>query len=124
MYFDYLVKKSMFFLLCFILFYSPLLLAANYSGGHEIGRIYVNKFGKVSFGTIPHATNTCDHYNFQFKFDSATEGGKSMLTLLLSAKMSKAKIDVWYESSPSPGSDHTNGCTYSNIANISHIGIN
>lgn len=95
---------------------------ADYTGGHTVARIYVNQSGGVSFGTTTQAPNTCNYYNFHFSFDSSTQGGKSMLSFLLAAKMAKAKIDVWYTPSEKPGTDHTNGCTGS-LATATHIGL-
>lgn len=109
-------------LTCFLLLLSPVVFS-DYSGGHDVSRLYISKDGQVSFGTSPQATNTCNYYNFHFKFDSSTAGGKSLLSLLLSAKLSKSKIDVWYSPSLNPGTNHTNGCSNANIANVSNIGI-
>ena len=96
---------------------------AGYSGGHTVGRVSVSQGGEVSFGTSTQAANTCNFYHFHLKFDSNTKGGKSMLSLLLSAKVSKSKIDVWYAPSSTPGADHTSGCTNSTMAVVRNIGL-
>jgi len=96
---------------------------ADYAYGLTVKRLYVQNNGHVSFGTEPQADGTCNYYQFHFDFDSTTEAGKSMLSLLLSAKVSGAIIQVWYTPSTVPGEDFHNGCTIPAMAKVTHLGL-
>ena len=111
-------------LLCFSILLSISSAAlADYQANVTIGRVFIANDGHVSFGTTPQAPNTCNYYNVQFTFDSTTDGGKSMLSLLLSARMANTKIDVWYTASTLPGTDWTTGCNGSKMATATLVGL-
>ena len=96
---------------------------ADYSGSHTVKRMYIGNDGWVFFGTSPQASETCDYYGLQFKFDSNTKAGKSMLALLLSAKVSQESIDVWYTPSTAAGTDAYSGCKTRTTAESTIIGF-
>lgn len=95
----------------------------DFVGGKDIGPIRVHVNGRVSFGTLSQVSGVCDYFRYQFSFDSTTEGGKSMLSFILSAKALGRPINIWYSPSQSPGTNETNGCTESILAAPSSLGF-
>jgi len=77
----------------------------------------------VGFGTTTPLPGTCSYFTDQFRFDASTALGKNMLTTLLAAKATGLRLRVWYTASTAPGTNHTNGCTYSTMAVIGGIGV-
>jgi len=95
---------------------------AGYGSG-DINRYYVRDDGWVYFGLITQLPNTCSSWGEHFRFDATTPGGKNMLGVIMAAKASNKRVDVWYTDSASPGTDQTTGCTGSAMAILKNIGI-
>jgi len=104
--------KKQFASLIFLLLISNTSFAA-FTAPFNVTLLRVHQNGFVEFGITdnPHTTGTCDYFGYKFRFDSNTIGGKHMLSLLMSAKVSGQKIHIWYSESTAVGSDETNGCT-------------
>lgn len=100
----------------------PLFAHAEYGAG-KVNRLYVSGTGTVYFGLDTQLANTCSNWGEHFQFESATEGGKSKLSVLLSAKMSDSTLYVWYTPSSAPGSDQSNGCSYNAMAVADNVGL-
>lgn len=98
--------------------------AGGYAGGLDVRRVYVDHLGKVHFGTSSQPANTCSNWGEYWIFDSNTKGGKQMLSVLLSAKLTYRKIDVWYEISSMPGTNQYTGCSDDAMARAVMISIN
>ncbi len=95
---------------------------AGYGVG-EIKRFFVTTDGWVYFGLVNQLPNTCNYYGEHFKFDTSTVGGKNLLSVVMSAKLANRPVAVWYTESPSPGTNHTNGCTGNELSTLSNLGI-
>jgi len=96
---------------------------AGYTAPSPIKGIYIGKDGMVRFNVEMIAEGTCDFYNYRFAFDGSTPGGKSMLSLLLSAKIANKDVNVWYNPSTTPGTINGEGCTLSTLAQVTNIGL-
>jgi len=77
----------------------------------------------ILFGFSSTPSDLCKYYNRQLKFDATTEKGKNILSILLAAKMSGKRIDVWYTPSTTPGTTEANGCTRTTMGILTQIGI-
>ena len=77
----------------------------------------------IRFGVDNPSVDLCSYFQRHFTFDATTEGGKNMLSILLSAKMANRKVSLWYTSSTAPNTIETNGCTISAMAILTSIGI-
>jgi hypothetical protein len=77
----------------------------------------------VAFGVAPVAPHTCSFWGVQFRLDITTIQGRNMYALLLAAKTMGTQIDVWYEDSPTPGTNETNGCTPANLSSVDDLGF-
>jgi hypothetical protein len=77
----------------------------------------------VYFGVSPAPANTCTFYDLNLQFDGTTPQGKNMYAMLLSAKSQNKTIDIWYEDSPTPGTNQTNGCTNVTLSQVDGIAI-
>ena len=88
---------------------------ADYATGQRIEKIYSSATGEVRIRTESQPSNTCSYYGWYFTFDSTTDGGKSLLSLILAAKATDSTLEIWYTTSLAPGTDETNGC-YNNLA--------
>lgn len=96
--------------------------AAENAGNLDVDRIRVGATSTY-FGVTPAPAGTCSNWGEEFIFDHTTETGKSYLSMLMAAKISKVKIQVWYEVSTAPGTDETTGCTSTTISTISIIAL-
>jgi len=96
---------------------------AGYLVPSPIIGIYISKEGVVRFNVQKAAIDTCNYFDYRFAFDASTPGGKSMLSLLLSAKIANKNVNVWYDPSPTPGTTKDDGCTKSTLAQATHIGL-
>lgn len=95
---------------------------AGYGAG-DINRFYVTTSGWVYFGLKMQLPNTCSSWGEHFRFDTSSPGGGNMLSVLMSAKLARQKVTVWYKDSPAPGSDQTSGCRGDAISTLINIGI-
>jgi len=88
-------------------------------------RMYVDgDNGRVIFGVDPvPAANTCSYFGDQFTFDIASSTGAKMLAVLLLAKAQGGLIQVWYQTSPNPGTNETNGCNPGTMSKVAMIGL-
>ncbi len=96
---------------------------SGYADNLDLNRVYVNSGGLAILGTLVQPPGTCSFYGDYFQFDTKTEAGKSMLSMLLSAKMIKKKVIIWYNESTAPGTDQTSGCTGTTNAVVTAIGV-
>lgn len=83
---------------------------AGYASSLEINRIRTH-VGVTYVGTTPQPADTCSQWGEYFTFDHRSEDGKSFLTMLLTAKTTGKKVEIWYGESTTPGTDQSNGCT-------------
>ena len=100
---------------------APITAHADFKGDRTIGRIYgadTIVFG-VTNGTD--SWNTCTNWYEQFRFDATTPGGQNMLSILMAAKASGGRVDVWFNRSTAPGTNHTNGCTTAAMAEATQV---
>lgn len=77
----------------------------------------------ILFGFSSTPSDLCNYYERQLIFDATTDKGKNMLSILLAAKLSGKKIDVWYTPSTSQGTTHDNGCSRTTMGILTNIGI-
>jgi hypothetical protein len=91
---------------------------AGYAGSLDVNRIRVHE-NSTYFATSPQLANTCSNWGEFFKFDHRTETGKAYLSLLITAKTTGQKIQLWYSESTAPGSDQTSGCVDKTLSVIS-----
>jgi hypothetical protein len=77
----------------------------------------------VYFGVSPAPANACTFYDLNLQFDGTTAQGKNMYAMLLTAKSQGKPIDIWYEDSPTPGTNQTNGCTNATLSQVDGIAI-
>lgn len=81
---------------------------AGYAKG-KIKILNINTNGWVHVGMQSRPAKTCiTHVKSHMKFDSRTEGGKALYSMLLAAKMSNLEVKVWYTNSPTPGATAKN----------------
>lgn len=95
---------------------------AGYGGG-KIDRFYVSSDGLTRFGLVTQLDGTCSNWGEHFKFDASTPIGKNLLSVIMSAKAANQTVNVWYLDSPKSGTNQTNGCTTSEMADLTAIGI-
>lgn len=94
---------------------------ADYAGALTPKHMY--GAGSIKFGADSQPPGTCVYYNRIFKFDATSEAGKNMFAILLSAVASGKKVDVWYTPSDNPGTTQANGCSESNLATVTQLGL-
>lgn len=96
----------------------------HYHGSLIPKAIYVNSDNNnVCFGTDQQPALTSSYYGRYFRFDGSTPSGKNMLAMLLTAKNSDRKIDVWYKESPDAGKTEANGATELTLSQVTMIGL-
>ncbi len=95
--------------------------AGSYVEGRQVRSVFGS--GVIKFGVNNPPSDTCDYYNRTFKFDSRTENGRTILSILLAAKMAGKDVNIWYSPSPKPGTSSENGCSIADMATINEIGI-
>lgn len=107
------MKNIVFFLI--IVFFSLESAFAGWAGNLKVNRVYTGSSGHTNFGTTTMPSGTCSNWGEFFAFDSKTEGGKNMLSIILAAKVSGQSIDVWFTDSTTPGKDQNSGCALSTL---------
>jgi len=105
-----------------VLLFSSNYAFADYTGGADVQRIYVQD-NWCYIQAIEDIANTCSYFYYRFKFNITTHQGKAMLSVLLMAKALNKKIDVWYNPSAAPGTNETNGCNTETVAEATGIAI-
>ncbi|MDR6984488.1 hypothetical protein J2X32_003132 [Rheinheimera pacifica] len=110
------------FILLWLLVALPAAANAEYSHGY-IKRFYTEASGMTYVGFVAQPPGTCDNWTEHMKFDSTTDGGKNMLSVLIAAKLSERRLDLWYSASDAPGTNNTNGCTQSVMAVLTGVGL-
>jgi hypothetical protein len=75
------------------------------------------------FAVSPQPPGTCSGWGEHMRFLLETEDDYARYSMLLTAKASGQKVDLWYNDSTSPGTDHTNGCTSSTSATLYGLGL-
>lgn len=75
------------------------------------------------FGVVNPPADVCSDYGRHFIFDATTPEGKNMLSVVLAAKVTKTKINIWYTPSTTPGSDQNSGCNVATMAIVDGVGI-
>jgi hypothetical protein len=103
-----------------------MLSAANSMAGYyvsTIANLYVgyDGFASVGFPTAP--PGTCSSYSWQLRFDASSAGGKNMLAILMSAKLSGNSISIWYAESSNPGTNQSNGCSNGTMAVLQGVNV-
>jgi hypothetical protein len=58
----------------------------------------------------------CNHWGYSFRFDARGEGGKNMYKAITLAVTLGKTIEILFDDSTLPGTDHTNGCDSSKMA--------
>lgn len=93
-------------------------------GSVTIARIRIHPFGTF-FGVtnLPAPTDVCSNGGEQFRFDHTTTHGKSMLAMLLTAKVSGKPVDLWYSPSTAPGKNEATGCNDSTTSMLSGVAL-
>jgi hypothetical protein len=114
--------KKLILIACFVLAISNIAYA-DYSVNVTVNKVRINDDGMVYFGTSSQPSNTCDFYGTYYKFDSTTEGGAAMLSLVLSARLSGTAVVVWYNESTVPGTDASSGCYQSTLSKVYSVGF-
>lgn len=98
-------------------------MAANlYAGNLDVSRLRVHNLSTY-FGTTSQPAETCSAWGEYFKFDHTTETGKAFLSMLMTAKTSGQKIQVWYTSSTAPGTNQTSGCNDQTISILNGVAL-
>ncbi|MCI5144902.1 MAG: hypothetical protein D3923_05085, partial [Candidatus Electrothrix sp. AR3] len=96
--------------------------AAEYIGNVEFQKIFVdNNWCYVQVDDD--VSNTCSYFRYRFKFNATTSQGKLMYSALLMSQALKKKIDLWYTASSAVGTNETNGCNPTSIAEAYAIAI-
>lgn len=118
----WLLKNNIILLVILFIVALPATANAEYSQGY-IKRFYTEASGMTYVGFVAQPSNTCDNWSQHMKFDSTTDGGKNMLSVLIAAKLSERRLDLWYSASDAPGTNNTNGCTQSVMAVLTGVGL-
>ena len=94
-------------------------------GETKVDRFFVQSNGKAFVGLdgdLP--ANACSFFQYYFNFDSTTEVGKNLLSVVMTAQVSKSTVNIWYiHSVAEAGTDQTNGCGQNNMAVLDAIGL-
>ena len=93
-----------------------------FSVGH-ISRFYTEASGMTYVGFVTQPAGTCDNWSEHMKFDSTTDGGKNMLSVLIAAKLADRGLNLWYSPSEAPGTNQANGCTQAVMAVLTGVGL-
>lgn len=114
--------------LSFVSIFMLALITSAAHGEYTVGKVSLirttGSTGHTDFGIEnPDSSNTCSCYGYNFRFNTATPGGKAMHSNLLTAKASDKEVLIWYDASTTPGTNNTNGCTWDTLAVTSGIGI-
>ncbi|PCJ20483.1 MAG: hypothetical protein COB04_04310 [Gammaproteobacteria bacterium] len=96
---------------------------AEYAGGLKLHRVWTESSGFTYAGTTGTPSGTCDYYDGQVRFDTTTAAGKNMLSVILTARSTESKVDLWYTKSAAPGTDQSGGCRVHNMAVLTGIGF-
>jgi hypothetical protein len=96
-------------------------VSAGYRGQLQVTAIHGSDL--VYFGTNIQPIGTCSFWGRYFVIDTRYNAGKTMMSMLLVAQSTKARIDVWYTKSPVPNTDQATGCTPDNVSKLTNIGL-
>lgn len=112
-----------------IILIACLLLFSTANAGKLVGVIPLSiKVDKNVFFSLPKESLTkdlCSFHGSHFTFDATTKSGQNMLYVLINAKTTNKKIDIWYTIKKSmAGKDETNDCSHSTLAVLRSIGLN
>lgn len=107
--------------LSLVLFFIGVLIASNVNASYITGaRITAQATfsdGYVHFQIEnPPLNATCNHWGYSFRFDARGEGGKNMYKAIMLAVTLGKTIEILFDDSTLPGTDHTNGCDSSEMA--------
>lgn len=116
------MKKLIIFKILLFICALPVMANTKFSQGH-IARFYTDNLGMTYVGFVAQPADTCDNWSEHVKFDSTTDGGKNMLTVLIAAKLADRGINLWYFPSQAPGTNQANGCTQEVMAVLAGIGL-
>lgn len=95
-------------------------ILAEYKGGVDVVIVRLN--GTSAFVHVtPKPLLTCDYWGEELSFDYKSDTGKAYLSLLLTAKTTANKIDVWYTASTAPNTDQSNGCGTTTISTLTGV---
>ncbi len=89
------------------------------AGGLTISRLATGTVTTVSVTGAPN--ETCDYWGARFHFESESEAGKNMLSLLMAAYVSGKKVIIWYNSSTAPGTNQSTGCTRETMSTVFQV---
>ena len=111
-----------FFVLFMFLLFSMTSMAGSYVENMQITRIHTKDNGFTYIWVSSPPSDTCSWYAEDFRFDSTTPAGKSMLSNLLAAKAQGEPLTFWYIASNAPGTTQLDGCTETGLAQITGVG--
>ena len=114
--------KSILILLAIVILFSNNALAGECVSYLDIGKIQLIR-GNCSFEVLEAAPKTCSRYGNFFTFNTETERGKTIYKTLLTAKVSRQKITIWYTPSTNPGTNEDCGCIDETMAIVYGIGF-
>ena len=97
--------------------------AADWSAARRIERLYVKSDGAVWLAVEGRPSGTCVNYDFEFRFSADDPGADGMLATLLAARANGQDVELWYEKSSVPGTNHGNGCREDRMAKLTGVGI-
>ena len=83
---------------------------AEYAGDLSIYDVMVSSSGEVYVGFTTQPPATCSHWGWYVKFSTDAQGGKNMLSTLLTAHAAGKTVRIWYVDSTAPGTNQTTGC--------------
>lgn len=114
-----------FMLRCLILllfFVTPWSVSALYFVT-SVKRVYTTEYGITYVGFSAQPPGTCSYWGEYMKFDTTTDAGKNMLSVVIAAKVSKHSVNIWYAESSAPGSTNTDGCNTTTMATLTGVGL-
>ena len=105
-----------------------LVLIANKSAHAGWAQAHIIKLVAISDGLVWVQTDampsdTCSYWGFNYVMNTNSAAGKQMFSLLLSAKITGNFVELWYDPSSVPGSDHYSGCVPFTMAGITQVGL-
>lgn len=103
-------------------FFTQNTLAEEYSGALSVARVRVDPNGAF-VGTNTQPGSTCSNWGEYFRFDHLSPHGKSLLAILLTAKVAGKTVEIWYTASSAPGTNQTNGCYDTTISTLTGVSI-
>lgn len=92
------------------------LARAGYVENIDVVRVHTKSNGFVYVWVAAPPADTCNWYAENFRFDSTSAAGKSMLANLLAAKAQGKPVTFWYNASTTPGANQDTGCVETGMA--------